>query len=154
MKNERKILKQRGSFSKMRKTIISEIDGDLKKLVWVMESKEGVYMGFYGLVKDTHQSYHKSGIVHDKRGSRYFPTYKGTPISEITEFAGAHCCSISFDLFKSEYNTGDYKGLKNADDVIYVNPEIIQRLSILNIYSFIIKKRERSRVSLKNRQNL
>ena len=113
----------------MQAIIVSDIKGKLKKIVKVKECEGGVYMSFYGLGKETHQSYHKSGTVHDKCGSRYFPTYKGTPISEITEFASAHCCSIPFDLFKSEYNTEDYKGIKKADVVIYVNPEIIQRLN-------------------------
>jgi hypothetical protein len=32
----------------MRTVILSEIDGILKKLVWIEECAGGVYMGFYG----------------------------------------------------------------------------------------------------------
>ena len=123
----------------MRAVILSEIDGKLKKLVWVKECEGGLYMGFYGIVGEIHRSYHKDGTVHTKRGSNYLPLYKGTPIQDISKFVNLHNYVIPLETV-NKIATDDYKSNKDADAIVYVNPEIIKLKRILSIIPYIVKK--------------
>ncbi len=123
----------------MRAVILSEIDGALKKLVWVEECKGGIYMGFYGSANKMHFSYHQDGTVHMKSGSQYLPMYKTTPIQDIKNFVSLHNYGITLEK-GYEFAASDYKNSKGANSVIYINPDIIRRKRILNIVSYIIQK--------------
>jgi hypothetical protein len=123
----------------MRAVILSEIDGKLKKIVWVKESEGGVYMFFSGILGKNHRSYHKDGTVHTKIGSNYFPLDKGTPIQDIAGFVNLHNYVIPLEKV-NEFIANDYKSIKDVDTIVYVNPEIIKLKRILSIILYIVKK--------------
>ena len=123
----------------MRAVIISKIEGTLKKLVWIEECSGGIYMGFYGKANKMHYSYHQDGNVHIKHGSNYLPMYKTTAINDIEKFISITAYGIT--LAKGyEFATSNYIKSKDANTVIYINPEIIKRQNILNIIPCIVRK--------------
>lgn len=123
----------------MRAVILSEIDGVLKKLIWVEECKGGIYMGFYGAANKMHLSYHQDGTVHMKQGSQYLPMYKTTPIRDVQNFVSLQHYGITLEK-GYEFAASDYRGSKGANAVIYINPDIIRRKRILNVIPYIIQK--------------
>jgi len=123
----------------MRAVIISEIAGTLKKISWVEEGSGGIYMGFYGAAGKMHLSYHVDGTVHMKAGSECLPMFTTTPIEKIDKFASLHSYGISLTE-DYDFATSDYTGSKGANAIVYINPEIIKRNSILNINPYIVRK--------------
>jgi len=123
----------------MRAVILSEIEGSLKKLIWIEECEGGIYMGFYGAANKMHLSYHKDGTVHMKSGSQYLPMYKTTPIQDVLSFVSLQSYGITLEK-RYEFAASDYKGSKGANAVTYINPDIIRRKRILNIIPYIVHK--------------
>lgn len=123
----------------MRAVVLSEINGILKKIVWIEECLGGFYMGFYGAAGKMHLSYHKDGTVHMKSGSQYMPMYKATPIQDVKGFVALHSYGITLEE-GYEFATSNYKGSKGANAVVYINPEIIRRKRILNVIPYIVKR--------------
>ena len=50
----------------MRAFVCTDYDATIRKLVWLNESRAGVYMGMYDEKKNPHTSYHASGRHHTK----------------------------------------------------------------------------------------
>jgi hypothetical protein len=147
----------------MRALIISEIDGSLRKLVRVTEHKGGIYVFFYGPWKTGHLAYHLDGTVlmknsssrtlhyyYSRNGNKigksrdekfvYVPMGKRLPIEEIEKFIIITTYGIPLDKAYEEAATDDYVRSKDANAIIYINPEIIKRQKILNIIPCIVHK--------------
>ncbi len=125
----------------MQATIVSEIDGVLKKIVWLNEGSGGIYVGYYGKTGEIHHSYHVNGIIHVKSGKSYLPIANSIPISNIKGFVNIVVFGITLE---SGYGfvTDDYKGFARQDAVIYVNPDIIKRKRILNVHFYLIQEKK------------
>ncbi len=124
----------------MRAVIISEIDGQFKKIVWIEEGATGVYVGFYGKSNGMHCSYHDDGNVHIKQGQgRYRPMYKTTPIKDIKNITSIHNYGIQLEK-GYEFAMDDFRDSKDAASIIYVNARVIKREKILNISTYFVPK--------------
>jgi len=123
----------------MRSVIISEVDNALVKILWIEECKGGIYLGYYGKAKKIHQSYHVDGNVHLKVGSEYLKLYKTLPLKDVKSFISLGSNGITLD---SDYSFvfSNYQRIKNADAIIYINPEVIKRKKILNVDAYILHK--------------
>ena len=82
------------------------------RLVWINESKAGIYIGTLGSNEDAHQSYHQDGTRHTKMGSEYHNRFSDVPIAQHTGFKQLGHFSLS--LTKNWFNaktiyTGDDK---------------------------------------------
>lgn len=73
----------------MRSYICVRYENRLYKIVWMNEDKQGIYVGWYGKVTESHFSYHKDGYTHLKvfqHSKKPLSPYQKTPIDDVRGF--------------------------------------------------------------------
>ena len=68
----------------MRISLCFRRDKQVYRLVWLNESKDGVYLGVLGGQREFHVSYHQDGTRHAKLGSEYHNRFSDVPITSHT----------------------------------------------------------------------
>jgi hypothetical protein len=66
----------------MRIALCVRFDKRLFRLVWITESKNGIYLGILGGKEEAHVSYHQDGNRHAKLGDDYHNRFKDTAITD------------------------------------------------------------------------
>jgi hypothetical protein len=61
-------------------------NSQIYRLVWITESRDGVYLGLLGGQEEFHVSYHQDGTRHSKIGSEYHNRFSDAPIAAFTGF--------------------------------------------------------------------
>ena len=82
------------------------------RLVWINESKAGIYIGTLGAQEDSHASYHQDGTRHTKIGYEYHNRFSDIPIASHTGFKqlGHYSLSLTKNWFNAKtIYTGDDK---------------------------------------------
>lgn len=64
----------------MRSSICFRKSGAVHRLLWINESKAGIYLGHAGLREDFHVSYHQDGTRHFRMGDERVCGFKAAPI--------------------------------------------------------------------------
>lgn len=70
----------------MRISICFRRANKIYRLVWLNESKAGVYLGLLGGQQEFHVSYHQDGTRHAKLDSEYHNRFSDAPIASYTGF--------------------------------------------------------------------
>jgi hypothetical protein len=69
------------------KTAICLREGDkVFRLLWLSESKAGVYIGIFSDTVDVHQSYHTDGTRHTRIGATHVQRWKDVPLASYSGF--------------------------------------------------------------------
>ncbi|MBL8510659.1 MAG: hypothetical protein JNM52_03345 [Betaproteobacteria bacterium] len=93
------------------------------RLVWITESKAGIYIGALGSSEDAHQSYHQDGTRHTKIGVEYHNSFGDTPIAEHTGFKQLVHCSLS--LTKNWFNAKTiYTGDDKTESIVLLDQQL------------------------------
>ena len=66
----------------MRISVCFRRSGQVYRLVWVNEDRNGVYLGFLGAQTESHWSYHRDGRTHSKLGEDYVNQNNSIPIED------------------------------------------------------------------------
>jgi hypothetical protein len=66
----------------MRIALCVRFNKRLFRLVWITESKNGIYLGILGGKQEAHVSYHQDGNRHAKLGDDYHNRFKDTSITD------------------------------------------------------------------------
>jgi hypothetical protein len=92
----------------------------IHRLVWLGESKAGIYVGVLGAQEDSHVSYHTDGTRHTKMGSEYHNRFSDTPIHE---YAGCRQLDhFSLSLTKNWFNAKtQYTGDEKTESIVLVD---------------------------------
>jgi len=94
------------------------------RLVWLNESKVGIYVGTLGGAEDAHLSYHKDGTKHMKMREAYYNRDKCTPIAAHVGFK--HFGHFSLSLTKSWFNDKTiYRGDKKTKSVVLIDERLL-----------------------------
>lgn len=79
----------------MRSSICFRRDRRIYRLVWITESRNGIYVGLLGGQQEFHVSYHQDGTRHAKVGSEYQNRFSDTPIAAYAGFKQLDHISLS-----------------------------------------------------------
>lgn len=94
------------------------------RLVWLGESKAGIYVGVLGAQEDSHVSYHTDGTRHVKIGDEYHNRFADTPISEFKGFKQLDHFSLS--LTKDWFNAKSlYAGDAKTESIVLVDEQLL-----------------------------
>jgi hypothetical protein len=94
------------------------------RLVWLNESKVGIYVGTLGGAEDAHLSYHKDGTQHMKMGEGYHNRDKCTPIAAHVGFK--HLGHFSLSLTKGCFNRKTtYRGDGKTKSVVLIDERLL-----------------------------
>ena len=94
------------------------------RLVWINESKAGIYLGVLGSEQDSHISYHQDGTRHTKIGAEYHNRFSDTPISSHTSFKQLDHLSLS--LTKNWFNPKTiYAGDERTESIVLLDERLL-----------------------------
>lgn len=93
------------------------------RLVWINESRAGIYLGVLGTEQDSHISYHQDGTRHTKIGADHHNRFSDIPISSHVSFKQLDHLSLS--LTKNWFNP---RTIYNGDEKTEVTVLLDQRL--------------------------
>ena len=97
---------------------------EIYRLVWLNESKDGIYVGTLGGAEDAHLSHHKDGTQHMKMGEGYHNRDKCTPIAAHVGFK--HLGHFSLSLTKGCFNRKTtYKGDGQTKSVVLIDERLL-----------------------------
>ena len=93
------------------------------RLVWITESKAGIYIGTLGSNEDSHESYHQDGTRHTKIGPEYHNRFKDVPIASHTGFKQLGHFSLS--LTKNWFNAKTiYIGDDKTESIVLLDQRL------------------------------
>ena len=79
----------------MRISVCFRRDSQIYRLVWITESRAGIYLGLLGGQQEFHVSYHHDGTRHAKVGSEYHNRFSDAPIAAFVGFKQLDHVSLS-----------------------------------------------------------
>ena len=65
----------------MRTTLCVRVAGQVYRILWMSESKKGIYVGVFNNLVDSHMSYHQDGTRHWRVAKVYHNRWKDVPLS-------------------------------------------------------------------------
>jgi hypothetical protein len=68
---------------------------NIHRLIWITESRNGIYLGFQGAKQEFHISYHQDGRRHAKVGSDYHNRFNDVQIASHKGVRQLHHVSLS-----------------------------------------------------------
>ncbi len=108
----------------MRIALCVRRDKTIFRLVWISESKAGIYIGTLGTQEDSHESYHQDGTRHTKIGSEYHNRWSDTPIALHTGFKQLGHSSLS--LTKNWFNSKTtYAGDDKTESIVLIDERLL-----------------------------
>lgn len=66
----------------MRAIVGLQHPGEIFRLLWLSESKSGIYVGYFNGVVDTHVSYHRDGTRHFRIAKSHHQRWKDVPLND------------------------------------------------------------------------
>ncbi len=109
----------------MRIALCTRHGSSIYRLVWVGESKAGIYVGVLGAQEDSHASYHTDGTRHVRIGSEYHNRFADTPIKKFKGFRQLDHFSLS--LTKNWFNAKTlYAGDEKTESVVLLDEKLLQ----------------------------
>ena len=109
----------------MRISICFRRDSQIYRLVWITESKGGIYLGLLGGQQEFHVSYHQDGTRHAKVGSEYHNRFSDTPIAS---FAGSkHLDHVSLSMSPEWFSTATAYVEDEKTETLFVLDESLFR---------------------------
>ncbi|HEY3326915.1 MAG TPA: hypothetical protein VGK14_07045 [Novimethylophilus sp.] len=107
----------------MRTALCVRHEKTIYRLVWLNESKAGIYIGVLGSEQDSHISYHQDGTRHTKMGSEYHNRFSDVPISSHTGFRQLEHLSLS--LTRNWFNAKTiYTGDARTESIVLLDERL------------------------------
>jgi hypothetical protein len=94
------------------------------RLLWINESRKGIYVGVLGRKADSHVSYHRDGTRHFKRGSEHRIPFSDTPIASHKgpKQLGHFSLPLLTDWFTAETA---YAGDEKTETVVLLDERVL-----------------------------
>ena len=115
--------------------------GKLRKLAWINEDSQGVYVGTYGAHAGMHFSYHIDGTTHFKgpAGQLLTESTSMRPIASIDKMEQLGVLAVPLHHEEAvEKNTHVFEGDSNAFSVFIGGEEV--ESSVLNVTEYIVHR--------------
>jgi hypothetical protein len=94
------------------------------RLLWINESRSGIYVGVLGREADSHASYHRDGTRHFKRGSEHHTRFSDTPIASHKgpKQLGHFSLPLTTDWFNEKTA---YAGEEKTETVVLLDEQVL-----------------------------
>lgn len=123
----------------MRIALCIRRQGQLFRLVWLNESKAGIYLGVLGAQEDSHVSYHQDGTRHMKIGADYHNRFSDVPISSHKGFKQLDHFSLS--LTKNWFNSKTaYKGDEKTESLVLLDERLLYEKDTLALDVWLLDR--------------
>lgn len=110
------------------------------RLVWLNESKAGIYVGVLGSAEDSHVSYHRDGTHHIRLGKDYHNRYQDKPIAE--NVGSRQLGHYSLSLTKEWFNPKTlYGGDKQTESVVLIDERLLSGKDTLALDVWLTDRR-------------
>lgn len=87
----------------MRITVCPRFQDQIRRLLWLSESKNGFYFGIYNGFVDSHASYHQDGTRHWRTAKSYHQRWKDSPLAEFSGYK-----QLAHSVIPPNYLTSDW----------------------------------------------
>jgi hypothetical protein len=108
----------------MRIALCVRSGNQLFRLVWITESKNGIYLGILGREQEVHVSYHQDGNRHAKLGDEYHIRFKEAPITDHEGWK--HLGHLSLPLTKESFKPKmAYSGDAKTESLLVLDERLL-----------------------------
>ena len=108
----------------MRIALCVRLDKRLFRLVWINESKNGIYVGILGAKQESHASYHQDGNQHAKAGADYHNQFSDAPIA--AHKGVKQLGHLSLPLTKNSFSPKmDYSGDEKTESLLLLDERLL-----------------------------
>jgi hypothetical protein len=109
----------------MRIALCFRRNDNIHRLVWITESKNGIYLGIQGAKQEVHISYHQDGTRHAKLGTDY---HNGFSDVQIASHKGVRqLYHVSLPITKAWFTTGTAYSGDNKTESLFLLDEVLFR---------------------------
>ena len=111
----------------------------LFRLVWLNESKNGIYVGILGTKQEIHLSYHQDGNRHMKAGAEYHNRFTDTPIAAHTGVK--QLGHLSFPLTKNWFDPKRaYAGDEKTESLLLLDERLLWNKDTLALDVWLVER--------------
>ncbi len=109
------------------------------RLIWINESKNGIYVGVLGAQQDSHVSYHQDGTRHVRLGSEYHNRFSDTPIASHKDVKQLDHFSLS--LTKNWFNSKTaYAGDEKTESLVLLDERLLYNKDTLALDVWLLDR--------------
>ena len=98
---------------------------NIHRLIWITESKNGIYLGIQGAKQEFHISYHQDGTRHAKVGSDYHNRFNDVQIASHKGVRQLH--HVSLPITKAWFTTETAYSGDNKTESLFLLDEALFR---------------------------
>jgi hypothetical protein len=109
----------------MRIALCFRRNDNIHRLVWITESKNGIYLGIQGAKQEIHISYHQDGTRHAKLGTDYHNRFSDVQIASHKGVRQLH--HVSLPITKEWFTTGTAYSGENKTESLFLLDEALFR---------------------------
>jgi hypothetical protein len=127
----------------MRAFVCTDYDSTIRKLVWLNESRAGVYVGMYDEEDDPHTSYHANGRHQTKiiRGGKEFEIFREQrePITSISGYQSI-ITTGAFYADKTMRRLPQFESESKETAFVLIGRAIFRHVEALAMNTFIVNR--------------